>query len=483
MSLIQIILLVVLLGILCFLAIMIIRAVLYRPYQEEEVLDKIEIKDRDRVIESISGMIQIKTISYHDKNLVDWAEFERFRAYLEKRYPLVHKHLTLTKLGETGLLYHLKGKSDQEPRVLMSHYDVVPVQEEGWVNAPFDGLVEEGTIWGRGTLDTKGTMCGIMEALEQLLADHYVPAHDLYLSFSGDEEVEGESCPAIVKYLEEKGIRPAFVLDEGGAVVSSVFPGVEKSCALIGVGEKVGMHVELAAKGQGGHSSTPPPHTTTGQIAKAVVRLEKKPFAPQFVKPVREMFDTLGRESTFAYKLIFANLWCFLPLLQYFCKMAGGELNAMMRTTCAVTKLEGSKAINVIPPKATAGINLRLLGKDTAESSLEELKQKIGDPSVEVKLIHAMTPSGYSDTECEEWKKLKQVVKTNWPEAIVAPYLMLACSDSRHYSRITDRIYKFSAMALSKEERALIHGNNERVPVETMMKTVEFYLLLLQTVC
>lgn len=463
-----------------FIAVLLIRAAMYRPFPEPEMMQGEIRVDEAKIVQDMSDLIKCKTISYQDKSLIDWKEYEKLHELLRERFPRVHEACTLEKIGNTGLLYHLKGKSDQCPRVCMSHYDVVPINEAGWDKPAFEGLVEDGMIWGRGTLDTKGTLCGVMEALEQLLQEGYQPMHDLYLSFSGDEEVEGTSCPAIVDYLKEKGIRPAFVLDEGGAVVEHVFPGVTRPCALIGVGEKVGMNVELTMESQGGHSSMPPAHTILGELSKAVVAVEKHPFPTQFTKPVREMFDTLGRHSGFWMKIIFANLWCFLPLLNAFCKKAGGEMNAMMRTTCAVTKMEGSKAFNVLPPKATAGMNLRLLGTDTPQKAVEYLEKVIQNDRIKVFVQHAMNASGDSDTSCEEWELLKRVIHTTWPEAIVSPYLMMACSDSRHYSKITDRIYKFSAMALSKEERGMIHGNNERVPVTTMIKTVEFYVRLLK---
>lgn len=462
------------------LAVILIRTAMFRP--EKEPIREAEPIDlnEEKIVADMVDMIRCKTVSNRDESKVDRGEFAKFEALLKKRFPLIHEKCEFHKIGKTGLLYKLKGKSSEKPSVCMAHYDVVPVQEEGWSKPAFDGLVEDGFIWGRGTLDTKGTLCGVMEALEKLLSENYIPENDLYLSFSGEEEIDGNSCADIVTYLEEKGIKPAMVVDEGGAVVDHVFPGVDDQCALIGIGEKGSVNMNFTLASQGGHASTPPVHTILGRLSQAVVNMEGHPFKRQLTKPVAEMYDTLGRHSTFLYRMIFANLWLFEPVLDMICKKSGGELNALMRTTVAVTRMEGSKAYNVLPPKASFGINMRLLGKDTIEHATEYLKKVINDDEIKCELVNGMNPSIYSDTSCEEWYKLKGVICQTWPKAIVSPYLMMACSDSRHYCRITDRVYRFSAMHLSKEERGMIHGNDERIPIETLVKTVEFYVRLLK---
>ena len=463
-----------------FLAIILIRTLRFTPPTLEEVTAAPVSLKEEKIVDDMCAMIRCKTVSNRDESLVDWAEFDKFQRVLRERFPLIHEKATLHHLGRTGLLYHLKGESDAAPSVCMSHYDVVPVEESGWDKPAFDAIVEDGVIWGRGTLDTKGTLCGVMEALEQLLAGGYTPKNDLYLSFSGQEEIDGDSCRAIVSYLREQGVTPAMVVDEGGAVVDNVFPGVSGQCALIGIAEKGNVSVDLSLLSQGGHASTPPPHTILGQLSQAAVDMENHPFPRHLTRPVAEMFDTLGRHSTFLYRMIFANLWCFEPVLDMICKKSGGELNAMMRTTVAVTRMEGSKAYNVLPPKASMGINIRLMEGDTIESATEYLKKVIRNDKIAIRVVDGGNPSAVSETSGEAWDTLCRAIRQTWPEALVSPYLMMAGSDSRNYCAISDHVYRFSAMHLSKEERAMIHGHNERVPVKTLLRTVEFYLRLLE---
>lgn len=475
-----IILFVVLGAFVLFLTVLLVRAVMYKPEKELVPSGEEVVLDEAKIVADMQQLIRCKTISYNNEELVDKAEFDKFQKLLPTLYPKVHETCELLHIGVNGLMYHWKGKEAKDPTVLMAHYDVVPVEEEEWERDPFSGEVIDGELWGRGTLDTKGTLCGIFEAAEKLIAEGFQPAKDIYLAFSGQEEINGPTCAAMVKWFKDKGIHPAMVVDEGGAVVENVFPGVSGECALIGIAEKGFTNIELKEKSRGGHASMPPTHTIVGELAQAVVDIESHPFKRQLTKPVKEMLDTLGRRSTFAYRLLFANMWCFEGLFDMVCKLSGGELNAMMRTTCAVTKMEGSKAFNVIPPKASVGMNLRLMGKDTYDSAKAYIEKVIHNPNIEVSIYEGRNPSIESDTDCQEWINLNQVIKDTWPEAIVSPYLMMACSDSWYYCDITDRIYKFSAMKLSKEERAMIHGNNERVPVSTLVKTVEFYARLMK---
>ncbi len=466
-------------ALLALVALLLLRTLAFKPRPEEKPAAQPVSFDEEKAIAHMQAFIRCKTVSSRDKSQEDPAEFQKFRDQLKDFYPHVHAACTLHHLGETGLLYHLPGESSEAPCIFMSHYDVVSVEESGWAKPPFDGVIEDGVLWGRGTLDTKITLLGVLESAETLLSQGFKPKNDLYFSFSGDEEVNGPSAPAIVDWLEEKGVKPAFVLDEGGAVVNNVFPGVHRPCALIGTAEKGMTDLEFIVKSQGGHASSPPPHTPVGLLSRACVRVEGKPFKTQMAPPVAEMFDTLGRHSSFALRLVFANLWLFRPVLNMLCTKKGGEMNALMRTTVAFTQMEGSKGTNVLPPEAKMVANLRLTGKETPDSAMEYLRGVINDPRVEIRKIHGIAPSRFSSTDCPGWYLLKDAIAQTWPEAIISPYMMVACSDSRHFCRISDKVYRFSTMTLSAEERASIHGHNERIPLETLKTTVAFYLRLM----
>ncbi len=468
---------------LLFITLIMVRTLAFRP-KPWTPPEPLEVHpDGERAAESLSAMIRCKTVSSRNGKLQDDTQFDAFRALLAERYPGVHKTCTLRRSGKNGLLYHWRGRTgdDAGSTVLMAHYDVVPAQEELWKKPPFEGIIEDGVLWGRGTLDTKVTLCGVMEAAESLIADGFVPEHDLYFSFAGDEEIAGDDTPSIVAELESRGIRPALVLDEGGAVVENIFPGVKAPCALVGIGEKGILDVEFSLTGSGGHASAPPPHTLLGELAQAAVRIEGRPFPGKVTRAAAEMFDTLGRHSTFLYRMIFANMRLFRPLLDAICRKSGGELNALMRTTCAITMAEGSSAPNVLPPSAKLGANLRIISGESMESAEAYLKKVIANERIALSRIDGMNPSPLSDTKSEGWARVKEAIVRTWPDAIVSPYLMIACSDSRHYHRISDNVYRFSVLELSKEERGTIHGNDERIPLEKIATTVAFYQRLMRT--
>ena len=465
---------------LVLIAVILARTLMFTPPKTEEKSFEDVEQDREAGVRNLAALIQCKTVSYEDSSLEDDAEFEKLIGLLPELYPNVWKTCPLRRFDGRGLLFHWQGRTPGEAAVLMAHYDVVPVEEDNWRKPAFEAIVEDGVMWGRGTLDTKVTFNGILSGAENLIRQGFRPEHDVYFAFSGGEEVNGPGAENIVKYFQEQGVELRLVLDEGGAVVEDVFPGVKGQCALIGIAEKGLMNLEFSISGAGGHASAPAPHTPVGRLSMACARVEAHPFKMHFTKPVLEMFDTLGRHSSFLYRMIFANLWAFGWVLNLLTKKTGGELNALVRTTVAFTQMKGSKAPNVIPPTASMVANFRLNPADSVQGAVDYVKRVIGAEDIQLKNLHSMEPSRISRTDCEGWEIVSNAVAGTWKGCLVSPYLMVQCSDSRHYGAISDKVYRFSAMDMTAEERHSIHGNDERIRLECIPRAVEFFMRVMK---
>lgn len=463
-----------------FLAVILIRTAMFRPKAQPEVSEETITFDREAAIGALAELVKCKTVSHDDPALEDDAEFQKLIAMLPTLYPHVFKVCSFDQLPNRALLMRWCGKLDSAPIVLMAHYDVVPVNESNWDKPPFAAVIENGVMFGRGTLDTKVTFNGILSAANHLIGKGFQPEQDIYFAFSGGEEVNGKGAPNIVNYFKTHAITPALVVDEGGAVVENVFPGVKQPCGLIGIAEKGMINAEFRTKSAGGHASAPKPHTPVGILAAACKRIEDHPFPSHIDGPARDMFDTLGRHASFLYRMIFANLWCFGWVIDLLGKKSGGEMNALMRTTVAFTQMQGSSARNVIPPEAAMVANMRLNPHDSVNSALSYLRKTVQNDAVEVRALESFEPSPISEISCPAWDKVARAVASTWRGCIVSPYLMVQCSDSRHYRDISNHVYRFSAMDLTAEERATIHGNNECIRLETIAKAVEFYIRLMQ---
>ncbi len=478
----------VLLGIAALLVILLlvifIRTLLFKPEKEDpEPIPEVKI-DKEKAVTSLQALIQCKTISNTDKSKEDEAEFTKLKNRLNEVYPLVFKNCEYTELSSRELLFHLKGqmKEDPHPAVFMAHFDVVPVEEANWKVDAFAGVRKDGILYGRGTIDTKGTLNGTLRGCEEMLEQGLRPQHDFYFAFAGDEEIAGGSAKLAVKYFKDHAIDPVLVIDEGGAVVKNIFPGVNEPVAVIGTGEKGALALEFHLDGEGGHASAPMPHSPVGQLAKLAVDIEKHHFKFHMTQPVKEMFDTLGRRSNFTFRTIFANLWFFKPVLNKLTKKSGGQLNALVRTTCALTQMEGSKATNIIPSKAMIGMNIRLMSPDNTDQVVRELSKIAAKDGISAKPVvtYAWNPSRISTSEGEGFAKIKKAVSNTWGrKTIVSPFMMTACADARHYSEISDKVYRFSPMKLRPEQLEMIHGDNEQLNEEQIQETVEFYFRLM----
>lgn len=462
------------------IVVLLIKAVLFKP--QCKTIEKLPMAalDQTKILERFSKLIQFRTISHLEEEKFDVPTFKGFQESLREMYPNITNECYRELIGYKGILYKWQGKEPGSVTVLMSHYDVVPANEKYWSIPPFEGIIKDGAIWGRGTLDTKISLLSIMEAAEKLIGENFTPKHDIYFSFAGDEEVSGNTAPTIVKLLEEREIFPELVVDEGGVVINQLFPGVDKKIALIGTCEKG--YVDLLIKGTslGGHSSAPPYKTLSQDFAKAIISIERNNLKGTFIPPVKELFDRVGRYSTFTYRLLFGNMWLFEPLLKLMFKKKGGQMNAFIRTTMAVTKIEGSKAFNVLPPEGSIGVNCRLLNNMTSDEVVDYIKGRINNANFSFEKIESREASPTTATNTPEFKLMEDVINGIWPEAIVSPYLMTAGTDSRHFNKICKNVMRFSPIDITSEELSLIHSNDERIKIESVMKSVQFYYALIK---
>lgn len=435
--------------------------------------------------EHLSKAIQFQTISFGVPSPLSKVAFEAFHAYLETTYPKVHATLTREKIGGFSLLYTWKGSDTTlKPLVIMGHFDVVPVppgSEKDWEHPPFSGEIANGIIYGRGAADDKLNVIGTMEAVEYLLAQGFQPKRTILLSFGHDEELGGiEGAQRIVALLKERKIQPECVIDEGMSILEGMMPGVAAPTALIGIAEKGYVSFSLTVAAEGGHSSTPPAHSAIGILARAIAKLEDHPFPGELAGPARQMFDAVGPEMPFGQRAIFANLWLFSPVVERILA-ASPETNAVLRTTTAITMIEGGVKDNVLPQEAKATANFRILPGETMESVRKRICDVIADERVKIDVLgKAQDPSPVSDIGAPSYKTLERTIREVTPEAIVGPCLVLGATDSRYFYDITPNVYRFVPARFKKGEIKMIHGTNERLGVENFGEICRFYAQLIR---
>ena len=436
----------------------------------------------DDAVERLRSLIRIPTVSHRDPALVDTGAFDAFLDELERCYPLLHDHLELTRVHTHGLLFRWAGSSDDRPVVLMAHLDVVPVEEEApWQHPPFGAEVHDGAVWGRGTLDDKGSLVAICEAVEQLLHDGFTPAQDLWLSFGCDEEVFGDSAPLAVAELRERGVRPWFVVDEGGAVAHDAFPGVAAPIGVIGVAEKGATSLELTVEGRGGHASTPARNGPTTRLARAILRLERSPFPASTPEPTLALLRRIAPHAPLPLRAALRRADRLTPVLTRALVAAGPETAAMTRTTIAVTTLSGSPALNVIASSATAGVNLRIMPGETVAGTIAHVRKAIRDDEVRIDVVESGEPSPVSPYDGDAaFALIESTISEVFPDAVPAPYVMMAATDSRHFATISDRVYRFAPFRMTTEQRQAIHSYDEHLGIDDFHAGIGWYRRLVE---
>ena len=429
--------------------------------------------------EKLGAMVRIPTVSRHEHE--DLSQFYCFHEELEKLFPLIHEKLEKTVLNGT-LLYRWEGADKAKlPVLFMGHQDVVPASDEGWSVPAFSGAVKDGCLYGRGTLDCKGTMYVQLQAVEELLEEGFVPPCDVYLEYSINEETGGDGSAAAMRYLRDRGIRFAFVMDEGGAVIDEAVSGMDKPYAVIGVTEKGYMDVKITARGKGGHSSTPPRNTPAARLFAFANEIERKrPFRKKMIPEVREMFRQMAPAFSFPLRFLLGNLWLTKPLVMAAMPMVSPFGEALMATTCCFTQMRGSDAANVIPKEPYLIANLRCSVHQNCEESLNVLKKYGKKYDLDFEVLLQRDASPVSDIHSAAYGFVEKTIRAHFPDAGVAPYLIMGGTDCRHFHALTDTALRFAPVRMTNAQNASCHAVDENVTISALAEGVRFYKRLLK---
>jgi carboxypeptidase PM20D1 len=445
-----------------------------------------------RAATNLSAAIKMPTISWQRGATGEKADasnkaFVDFRDFISATYPAFTAATTREIVSDYSLLFTWKGSDETlDPVLLMSHMDVVPVvpgTEGDWSHAPFGGEIADGVVWGRGAIDCKGSLIAMLEAAETLAAQGFQPKRGIMFAFGHDEEISGlNGNLKIAEMLKARGQKLAFVSDEGGMLATGMVGDVDQPVAIIGIAEKGYLTLRLTAHAKGGHSSMPPAadETAVGRLIKAMTRVSDAPFTSGIDTPTRAMLEALAPASPFMQRMAVANMWLFEPLITG--RMtADPRLAAQLRTTIAPTMLEAGVKENVLPPEAEGIMNFRLHRRDTIESATAHVTEAIDDPEVSIETLEgARNASSVSNLDGGSYALLRQSIAAHFPDALIAPTLTVAGTDSRHYLPLTENVFRFIPLRLNASELAGFHATNERLPVVSLAGAVGFYIDFMQ---
>lgn len=436
--------------------------------------------DENAMIRRFSESIQYQTISGDEGSELDSTAFYDFLSFLRVSFPRVHNTMQDTLFNGFTPLYYWEGTdSSLDPILLMGHYDVVPADTadiDGWTHPPFSGTVADGYVWGRGTMDDKFTVMGLLETAEYLISEGYQPDRGIYFAFGHDEEVGGEAgARAVSRYLQDNDIFVQTVLDEGGAIIDGALP-LDRPVAMVGIAEKGYLSLELIARSSGGHSSRPTKDNAVAILSEAIVKLNNSQFPARLDGAVEQMFESVADEMPFGFKVIYANRWLTQGIFRNQL-LSDPSTAAMVRTTIAPTMLRAGVKDNVLPNEARAVVNFRILPGDTFETVTDHVRNVIDDERLTIQRYGEIQvlPSSISNVNSAGFETLQQAIMDVARDVYVVPYLVFGATDSRYYSSVSDQIYRFAPMILSSEDLSRMHGTGERVSIDSYLNSIRFY--------
>ena len=449
----------------------------------QSILPPSQIIVSDSALSHLVAAVKIPTISYQEDSVSNPKAFEDFYNLLVKNFPLVFNHLKCERFPTNSILLKWEGTSSSlKPIMYLAHQDVVPVEDQNikWIFPPFSAQIDSGYVHGRGTMDDKGSLLGLLEATEYLLKKDFKPNRTIYFAFGSDEEIGGTGAKEMAEWLLKKNIQFEYILDEGGAIGINLIQGIDKPIALVGIAEKGYVSIQLEVNEEGGHSSMPPEHTAIGILSTAITKLEAQPFPAKYDGATKGLFDCLAPEMSFSKRFVFKNSWMFSSLIMR--KLAKtNATNATIRTTTAVTVFKAGEKDNVLPNQAKAIVNFRTIPGETMDDVMKKVKYIINDKRIKRNFIgNQYNASPISDVNSVGYKLISKTVNGIFPTAIVAPYLILGITDSRHYSKLCNNIFRFVPLTVTNNDLKRMHGINERIAIEDYYRLIEFYATMIE---
>ncbi|GAB6022286.1 hypothetical protein CHUAL_006412 [Chamberlinius hualienensis] len=431
-------------------------------------------------ISRLSTAISIETVSSDDTKC-DPDNFNKIRQFIISSYPTLHSSplVQFEVVNNFSLLYTIRGSNSQLlPYFLTAHLDVVPAHPARWDVPPFEGKIQDEFIYGRGTLDDKSQALGILESLEALFKSGFQPQRGIYVAFGHDEEIMGyNGAKEINRLLAERNVKVLFLMDEGSMILQGVMRMVDNPVAVVSVSEKGYATFRMTVDGINAHSSFPPPTTSIGILAKAVAKLEDNPHPNKFgLGSERTMLELLAPYTNLLFKMLFSNIWLFSPIISRFMAMDPLQ-NALVRTTTAVTMINGGVKSNVIPATSWAVVNHRIHPTETVDEVLEYDKRIINDDRVNIEVLNRVPPAPISPftEQTFGFQAVKKSIRQVFPQAVVVPGLMIAATDTKWYHGLTDQVYRFSPYVITPNDTQRYHGDNERISIKNYEKVINFY--------
>ncbi len=456
------------------LAVLVVRTLLLKPTSAYSARVNLDMSDRAKAYgNKLAKLLQKETVSSRFDE--DKTKFLEFHELLEELYPNVHR-VCEKQVFDGSLLFKWAGKGQGKPIMLMSHHDVVEANGD-WEHGPFSGDIDEnGNIWGRGAVDTKGSLSCIFQAIEELIESGFVPKGDVYIASSCTEEWSGPGASSIASYLKENGVKLELLLDEGGMIIEEPVGGVKGVYAMIGVVEKGYGDVKFTAKSNGGHASAPKKNTPLVRLGKFMVETENKnPFKVKLTPTVKEMFRRMTPNMTFGMKIVFANMWLFKPLLVKLLPSISAAAGAMIKTTLAFTTASGSDGLNVLPQEAYVTGNMRFIHHQPTDESIGVISKIAKKYDIETEVIYKDCPCPIVDFSSDAFKLVEQVINEVYPGIGVTPYTMTGGTDCKFYSEVCDNAIRFAPLYINGQQYGSIHGLNENINKGTLPMAVDFY--------